>query len=86
MNRVEYKVVPGTVVTIVDDDLTAAGLYVLTVGDNTELVNVFAVGTGYGFNYTVTENVTLGGINASALTAVYYGDGIEIAETSCDCG
>ena len=86
VNRVEYKVVPGTVVTIVDDDLTAAGLYVLTVGDNTELVNVFAVGTGYGFNYTVTENVTLGGINASALTAVYYGDGIEIAENPAIVG
>ena len=86
VNRVEYKVVPGTVVTIVDDDLTAAGLYVLTVGDNTELVDVFAVGTGYGFNYTVTENVTLGGINASALTAVYYGDGIEIAKNPAIVG
>ena len=86
VNRVEYKVAPGTVVTIVDDNLTAAGLYVLTVGTNTELVNVFAVGTGFGFNYTVTENVTLGGINASALTAVYYGDGIEIADNPAIVG
>ena len=86
VNRVEYKVAPGTVVTIVDDNLTAAGLYVLTVGTNTELVNVFAVGTGFGFNYTVTENVTLGGINASALTAVYYGGGIEIADNPAIVG
>ena len=34
----------------------------------------------------MTENVTLGGINASALTAVYYGDGIEIAENPAIVG